>query len=233
MLWGIRPVEQKSVYGLAVDGIRKQIHLGLVKPGERLPPERELAETLSVSRVTLREALRILENEGYLGVKRGASGGAFVVEEAELRSLALRRIGRDAALVMRIIEFLSANERIAARFAAQRRTPAHLKRMRSARDQIIKAVDASSLRHAEVLFQMAMSEATQNPLLVHAIEDATAAAFMPLIQSDIESARVISADLRVALLTAVEDRDDVKAEAAIDAIIEHDWSRLRALAKLR
>lgn len=233
MLWGIRPVEQKSVYGLAVDGIRKQIHLGLVKPGERLPPERELAETLSVSRVTLREALRILESEGYLGVKRGASGGAFVVEEAELRSLALRRIGRDAALVMRIIEFLSANERIAARFAAQRRTPAHLKRMRSARDQIIKAGDASSLRHAEVLFQMAMSEATQNPLLVHAIEDATAAAFMPLIQSDIESARVISADLRAALLTAVEDRDDVKSEAAIDAIIEHDWSRLRALAKLR
>ncbi|WP_441710427.1 FadR/GntR family transcriptional regulator [Hyphomicrobium sp. 2TAF46] len=233
MLWGIRPVEQKSVYGLAVDGIRKQIHLGLVRPGERLPPERELADTLGVSRVTLREALRILESEGYLGVKRGAAGGAFVVDEAELRSLALRRIARDPAMVMRIIEFLAVNERVAARFAAQRRTPSHLKRMRSARAEMARAETPSALRHAETLFQMAVSEATQNSFLVQAIEDATAAAFMPLVQTQIESARTASAQLRSSLLDAIDDRADVEAEAAIEKIIEHDWARLRALAKLR
>jgi GntR family transcriptional regulator, transcriptional repressor for pyruvate dehydrogenase complex len=233
MLWGIRPVEQKSVYGLAVEGIRKQIHLGLVRPGERLPSERELADTLGVSRVTLREALRILENEGYLGVKRGSAGGAFVVEEAPLRGLALRRIARDPAMVMRVIEFLAVNERVAARFAAARRTPAHLKRMRSARDEMARATDASALRHAEILFQMAVSEATQNSFLVRAIEDATAAAFMPLVQSQIETARATSAELRTALLDAIEDRAEAEAETAIEAITSHDWARFRALAKLR
>ncbi len=233
MLWGIRPVEQQAAYGLAVEGLRRQIHLGLIKPGERLPPERELSDTLGVSRVTLREALRILETEGYLGVKRGSAGGAFVVDETVLRGLALRRIARDPAAVMRVIEFLAVNERVAARFAAARRTPAHLKRMRSARDETARAPDASALRHSETLFQMAVSEATQNTFLVRAIEDATAAAFMPLFQGPIEVARATSAALRTELFNAIEGRAEADAEAAIGSIIDHDWARLRALAKLK
>ncbi|WP_204082859.1 FadR/GntR family transcriptional regulator [Asanoa ishikariensis] len=55
------------------------IRLGLVGAGDRLPAERELAEKLQVSRVTLREAIRALREAGFLESRRGRTGGTFVV----------------------------------------------------------------------------------------------------------------------------------------------------------
>jgi DNA-binding FadR family transcriptional regulator len=62
--------------------LAQAIKLGLVPVGERLPPERELAERLQVSRVTLREAIGALREAGYLESRRGRSGGTFVVRAA-------------------------------------------------------------------------------------------------------------------------------------------------------
>lgn len=66
----------------AVDEISAQVRSmvadGRLKPGDRLPSERELAPRLQVSRNTLREALRTLEHAGLIEMRKGASGGAFV-----------------------------------------------------------------------------------------------------------------------------------------------------------
>ncbi len=63
-----------------VEQIRKAIFEGNLKPGDKLPSEKELIQTFQVSRATLREALRSLEVLGFLEIKKGAAGGAFVVE---------------------------------------------------------------------------------------------------------------------------------------------------------
>jgi GntR family transcriptional regulator, transcriptional repressor for pyruvate dehydrogenase complex len=63
---------------MIVDQIRVLIRDGHLKPGHRLPSERELGEKFGVSRVTVREALRGLEANGMVAVKVGAGGGAFV-----------------------------------------------------------------------------------------------------------------------------------------------------------
>ena len=60
------------------DQIRGAIVGGRLRQGERLPPERELAEQFGVSRVTVRDALRALEAMGLIDVRVGARGGAFV-----------------------------------------------------------------------------------------------------------------------------------------------------------
>ena len=60
--------------------IRAEVSSGRLKPGTRLPSERELAERFGVSRNTLREALRSLEHGGLLELRKGATGGAFVRE---------------------------------------------------------------------------------------------------------------------------------------------------------
>lgn len=63
---------------LIVDQIRLLIRDGHLKPGDRLPAERDLGEKFGVSRVTVREALRGLEANGMVSIKVGARGGAFV-----------------------------------------------------------------------------------------------------------------------------------------------------------
>ena len=56
--------------------LKQSILLGQFKAGERLPAERDLAEEFQVSRVAIREALRNLENSGFINTRQGATGGA-------------------------------------------------------------------------------------------------------------------------------------------------------------
>lgn len=77
-----RPVRGGNAFEITVARLAQAIKLGLVSEGERLPAERDLAERLQVSRVTLREAIRALREAGYLESRRGRSGGTFVLPGA-------------------------------------------------------------------------------------------------------------------------------------------------------
>src|SRR5258707_14705302 len=78
-----RPVRGGNAFEITVARLAQAIKLGLVAEGERLPSERDLAERLQVSRVTLREAIRALREAGYLESRRGRTGGTFVLAGAE------------------------------------------------------------------------------------------------------------------------------------------------------
>jgi DNA-binding FadR family transcriptional regulator len=72
------PVVADRVSQLIVDQIKLLIREGKLKPGDRLPSERELCARFGVSRVTVREALRVLESGGLAEIRVGAKGGAFL-----------------------------------------------------------------------------------------------------------------------------------------------------------
>jgi GntR family transcriptional repressor for pyruvate dehydrogenase complex len=73
-------VKPNKVSEYIIEQIRRAIFEGKLKPGDKLSPERELIKTFHVSKATLREALRSLEILGFLEVRKGVSGGAFVTE---------------------------------------------------------------------------------------------------------------------------------------------------------
>lgn len=73
-----RPVRTGNAFEETLARLLQSVRLGIVPPGEALPPERELATRLGVSRDVLREAIRALADAGYLESRRGRYGGTFV-----------------------------------------------------------------------------------------------------------------------------------------------------------
>ncbi|MFD4643021.1 FadR/GntR family transcriptional regulator [Lentzea sp. NPDC058436] len=73
-----RPVRAGNAFEETVERLMQSIRLGVVAPGERLPSERDLATRLGVSRVTVREAIRSLQENHYVESRRGRYGGTFV-----------------------------------------------------------------------------------------------------------------------------------------------------------
>ncbi|GAB3138135.1 FadR/GntR family transcriptional regulator [Marisediminicola antarctica] len=83
-----RPVRAGNAFEDTVARLLQAIRLGIVAPGEALPPERDLAARFAVSRDTVREAIRSLADAGFVVSKRGRYGGTFVCESLPPRGVA-------------------------------------------------------------------------------------------------------------------------------------------------
>jgi len=75
-------VRSSRLFEEICEQIRGQMSSGRIKPGDKLPPERDLAGQFGVSRAAVREALRALEVSGLIELRKGAKGGAFLREES-------------------------------------------------------------------------------------------------------------------------------------------------------
>lgn len=78
--FSFEPIQSDRTFEVVVNRIRDKLEAGELRPGDKLPPERELAKQLNVSRNVVREALRTLENAGVVKTRKGSKGGAFVEE---------------------------------------------------------------------------------------------------------------------------------------------------------
>jgi GntR family transcriptional regulator, transcriptional repressor for pyruvate dehydrogenase complex len=214
-----------------VDRIRRQIHSGLLLPSEKLPAERQLSDDFGISRVTLREALRVLETDRYIVVRRGAHGGAFVTDEDRLAEIFKRRISREPAGAMRVLEFLCANEIAASTHAAERRALPELKRMRHAITLMQQAGTSPLLKQAETFFHLALGDASHNPMFARAIEDALADLFLPFGSDGFADMQSRLIDHHMAVLTAIDTADPAAARSAMSALHDGYWHRLRHLTR--
>lgn len=122
------PVPVRNAFEVTIERLAQSIRLGVLVEGDRLPPERELADTFGVSRVTLREAIKALRDIGLVESRRGRGGGTFVatprpertrprnkIEEAIGHgiedALALRRVVEPGAAALAASRTLSAADR--------------------------------------------------------------------------------------------------------------------------
>jgi GntR family transcriptional regulator, transcriptional repressor for pyruvate dehydrogenase complex len=114
--------------------IREAILSGKVKPGDRLPTERDMAQQFGVSRVTIRDALRALEAGGLIRVKIGGGGGPYVTQPdiGILRDSLNAHFQLHGATPHELAEARMALETTAARLAAERATDEDLAGLRSA-----------------------------------------------------------------------------------------------------
>jgi GntR family transcriptional regulator, transcriptional repressor for pyruvate dehydrogenase complex len=151
------PVQSPSRFEETVERLGAAIRLGILAPGSRLPPERDLADQLRISRSTLREAIGALVESGHLRAARGRSGGTFVVPEPPLAEGAAGPLPEDwrDVLGLRV-----AVETGALTLAAERIGPAPLAIMRDAVERMDAAADFEEYRRADVRFHIAIAQAT-------------------------------------------------------------------------
>jgi GntR family transcriptional repressor for pyruvate dehydrogenase complex len=165
----LEPLEVPTAYEAVVDRLRRAIHLGTFAPGERLPPERELAARLGVARMTLREALRVLQAEGYLITRHGAHGGPQIAGPPEqLRSTLRQRLPE----IEELVAFRRVVEAGAARLAAQNATSGDIDALAATIAELSAATDTPTFRRADARFHLLLARTAGNTLLERAIEDA-------------------------------------------------------------
>ena len=165
------PVRAERTFEIIANKVRDQIRDGKLRTGDKLPPEREMAQQLGTSRNALREALRSLEHAGLISLHKGARGGAFITDgnpSAVAQSMEdLMHLGginlanvTEARLAIEtaIVEIAAAKGTTAA-FEALDRNIDKVEELTHARD-----MDAKAALNME--FHVLLAEATGNPVLV-------------------------------------------------------------------
>ncbi|MFE5629876.1 FadR/GntR family transcriptional regulator [Streptomyces sp. NPDC056470] len=215
----LRPVRAGNGFEEALEQILQVVRLGLVPGGGRLPAERELADRMGISRVTLREVLKVLQEQGLVESRRGRYGGTFVLhrpqtaDEDELR----RRIASvDMEDTLRFREVLEVGA--AGLCAAHGLDDAGADRLRTA---LAATHDATldDYRRQDTLLHLTLAELSGSPTLTaqYAAVRATVNDLLdciPLLVRNLEH----SQHQHTALVEAVLDGD---ADGAREVMREH------------
>lgn len=225
----IQPVEPAAAYELVVAQIRRAIHIGKYIPGDKLPAERLLAQQLGVSRTTVREAIRVLEGEGYIESRRGAGGGIVILHQGQTEERMKPIVKERLPEFEELLDFRVTIEGAAAALAAQRRTKQDLATLTRAFEIMEQDEGSARFRAADSAFHLGIADAARNRFMRKAIEDARAAMWMP-IDSVITRVLPSAHAHHRQILDAIRANNPRAAERAVAAHIETVRRDLRRVA---
>ena len=177
------PVADGALVEQTVRRLGEAIGLGLIEVGERLPPEAELAARLAIAPMTLREALRILREAGYLETRRGRGGGTFV--QRSLPQQPAREARRNLARLTveelsDLMDYRVAVSGAAVALAAERRTDADLVALEGLVERMAELDAFPPYRRLDHRFHLTVaSAATKRSRSVRAVASATAIRLTP------------------------------------------------------
>ena len=231
-------IHQLRAHEYVAEQIRRHIALRLIKPGEALPAERELAGMFGVGRPTIQHALRLLEASGLVEARRGRSGGTFITrhdQDSHGSDELIVRVMRQRKELEDLLQYRRLIEPAAASVAAGTRRSTDLAAMRRAiRGMAAATTEPDYMRH-DTDFHIAVARATGNAFLTRAIEEIRMRlndAMTLLPESEAWHQRLSGE--HGALLEAIENGDAASAEALMQEHVAISEQGLRAvLAAIR
>jgi GntR family transcriptional repressor for pyruvate dehydrogenase complex len=220
------PVQPPTTFEETVERLGRAIQLGLLVPGTQLPPERELAGQLGISRSTLRQALTTLVQSGHLRAQRGRAGGTFVAAHPPMSGAATPWPDWQAVLDLRV-----AVEIGTVVLACERAGAADLEPLMVPLEAMDEALaDFETYRRADVRFHIGLAEAAGSDRMVQAMTEVQGAMsdLIARIQHPPEVLRQANEQHR-RVVVAVERRDVTRAVRTMRRHIEGTEHILAAL----
>ena len=223
---------RKRLHVQIADKIQELIAAQQLQPGDRLPPERQLAETMNVSRPTVREALRLLEQWGLVAIRPG-SGTRVVRMNSDPVVESLQRFVRvtDCSFdeMMKVRELLEPEAAAGAAVNATSDEIDVLRQRLEKLEQAFQSRDPRLLALAETQFHNAMANSSGNPLLA-ALTDGTAQLFLRWAEktASLGFAEDVHQSHRV-IVQAIADRDPDRARQACMSHLQMSRSAVAAM----
>ncbi|MDY6872293.1 MAG: GntR family transcriptional regulator [Actinomycetota bacterium] len=212
----LRPVRLGNAFEDTVGRLLETIRLGVLAPGESLPPERDLAARLGVSRDTVREAIKSLAEAGYLVSRRGRYGGTFLTEELPRHTRVQRGLAReDIDDTLRLREILEVG---AARMAAGHTLTSAQREDLWTRLADARAATPEDYRRLDSRLHLAIAEAAGSPSLVPLVAENRMRLNAMLDQIPLLTRNIAHSDEQHhAIVIAILAGDDDAAERAMRA----------------
>ncbi len=233
------PLRTRRIFEEVAEQITEAIRSGDLKPGDRLPPERVLAQQMEISRPTVREALKLLSDAGVLDIRPGPSGGAFV-RSAKL-PVSLRPAGEHELRVGEVSGVLEARrlfEPRVAELAALRATDEDFEALeRTIELQRETQGDRARFLQLDYQFHLLIARATHNRTIV---------AMMRILLRELDIAKDLAIrrpyepqwaiDIHERTLRAIAGADPTAIEEALDehlGFLEKIWEEETGRARVR
>jgi GntR family transcriptional repressor for pyruvate dehydrogenase complex len=229
----LRPARGYHAFEACVEQLATTIRLGVYPRGSMLPPERELAQRLHVSRSTLREAMAALRQAGLVETTRGRGGGTVVTLKPRTPS------GRAAARVpaARRQDWLDALDfrRIVEPGAAQMAAAANLEdgaraQLEKAHADVIGAHKPAQHRQADSRFHLTVATLTGSARVVEAVTSVQSTLHEMLLAIPVLEANIAHSDRQhAALVRAILGRQPERARRAMEEHCDDTAALLRGL----
>jgi GntR family transcriptional repressor for pyruvate dehydrogenase complex len=228
----LQPLKRTRLYEEIIDQILGQIRDGELSPGDRLPPERELAVQMGVSRTAVREALRAMETIGYVESKVG--GGTFIrqITLTDVIDPLKRAMGGDHRLHVDLVEVRLLLEPEAAARAAREGNPAKIRAVGAAMERMEGEVAAGDPgAGGDKAFHRAVADASGNAALLMFL-DLCGELMQDTQQTTLaipgQPAKTLADHRRI--LKAIRAGDEAAASHAMKRHLEKAYLNLRTMA---
>jgi DNA-binding FadR family transcriptional regulator len=216
------PVRSGGLVEQAVRRLGEAIGQGVLAAGERLPAESELAQRFVIAPSTLREALTILREAGYVTTRRGRHGGSFVAEDLPVhpaRPPASPERWRSADELRDFTDTRVALSGAAAALAAELATASDVAGLRSLVAQMWAPIEFAEYRRADSRFHIAIASAGRSPRLTAAEAhfQSEVAELTTLVPQTVKISMRISNEQHEAIVEAIAARQPDIARRLVDA----------------
>jgi DNA-binding FadR family transcriptional regulator len=229
------PIQKRKIYQEVLDRLMRRIESGEIRPGDQLPPERELMEVYGVGRPAIREALQAMERSGIVEISHGERARVVIPTAQDL----IAQIASGARHLLQVqpdtLEHLKQAriflEAGTARMAAERATPDDVALLRQRIEEHRAAVPPNEgFLQRDMAFHREIARISGNPIypaIVEAIFQWASAYYQPMVRAP--GAESLTLEEHTRLVDAIEAHDASAAEEAVRAHLSRSNERYRRL----